>query len=61
MGIRAFHNLMVLDQACVDLFFADPHGIKMKQQIEQLDGLYTQEHAQKIGLGSRTYKLIRLD
>ncbi len=60
-GILASMDSVALDQACVDLIFADSHGNKMKQQIERLHGLRTLEHGEEIGLGQRMYKLVRLD
>lgn len=60
-GILASLDAVALDQACVDLIYADPHGAKMKQQIERLHGLRTLERGEEIGLGQRKYKLVRLD
>lgn len=60
-GILASVDPVALDQACVDLIFADPHGAKMKQQIERLHGLRTLERGEEIGLGHRKYTLVKLD
>lgn len=60
-GILASADPVALDQACVDLIYADAHGAKMKQQIERLHGLRTLEHEEEIGLGQRKYKLVKLD
>ena len=60
-GILASTDAVALDQACVDLIYADPHGTKMKQQIERLHGLRTLERGEELGLGQRKYKLVKLD
>ena len=51
---------MALDQACVDLIYAqkDGDGASLVKRIESRNGLHTLEHAEEIGLGSRTYTLV---
>ena len=52
---------MALDQACIDLVYAAEDGQSLVNRIESRNGLHTLEHAEEIGLGSRTYELVSLD
>lgn len=61
IGILASLDPVALDQACVDLVYAAPDGKSLIQRIESRNGLYILEHAEAIGLGSRTYQLVSLD
>lgn len=60
IGILASADPVALDQACIDLIYAqkDGDGASLVNRIESRDGLHTLEHAEEIGLGSRTYQLI---
>lgn len=65
-GILASTDPVALDQACVDIIYSitpeegnDPRALI--ERIEQKHGVHTIEHAEKIGLGSRQYKLISID
>ncbi len=60
IGILASTDPVALDQACIDLIYAqkDGDGKSLVNRIESRNGLHTLEHAEKIGLGSRTYTLI---
>ena len=60
IGILASLDPVALDKACVDLVFAAPDGKDLIQRIESRNGLLTLEHAEKIGLGSRNYRLVKL-
>ena len=60
IGVLASTDPLALDQACIDLVYSAPDG-KSIERIESKNGLHTLEHAAKIGLGSREYKLIMLD
>ncbi len=62
IGILASADPVALDQACVDLVYAqkDGDGASLVKRIESRNGLHTLEHAEKIGLGSRTYKLVNI-
>ena len=51
IGILASNDPVALDQACIDLVYTQAEG----------DGLHTLEHAEAIGLGSRTYTLVNVD
>ncbi|MCL2185754.1 MAG: DUF362 domain-containing protein [Treponema sp.] len=61
IGILASLDPVALDQACVDLVFAAQDGRDLIQRIESRNGLLTIEHAQLIGLGSKTYRLQSID
>lgn len=62
-GILASTDPVALDQACIDLIYAqrDGDGASLVNRIESLNGLHTLEYAEQIGLGSRTYQLISVD
>lgn len=66
MGIMASLDPVALDQACLDKVFN--HDAKpgddnqpLIKRINKLHGTHTVDHAEKIGLGSKKYKLISLD
>ncbi|MDR0444581.1 MAG: DUF362 domain-containing protein [Treponema sp.] len=61
IGILASLDPVALDQACVDLVFKAADGKDVVKRIESRNGLLTLEHAQKIGLGSKSYELKRID
>lgn len=63
IGILASVDPVALDQACIDLIYAqkDGDGASLVRRIESRDGLHTLEHAEKIGLGSRTYTVVNID
>lgn len=63
IGILASNDPVALDQACIDLVYtqAEGDGASLVQRIEDRDGLHTLEHAEAIGLGSRTYTLVNVD
>ena len=62
-GILASTDPVALDQACIDLVYAqkDSDGASLVKRIESRNGLHTLEHAEEIGLGSRTYRLVSID
>ncbi len=57
IGILASTDPVALDQACVDLVYASEDGGSLVQRMESRNGIHTLEHAEKIGLGSRSYRL----
>ncbi len=66
MGILASTDPVALDQACLDLVFN--HDSKpgdtakpLTARIQQLHGTHTVDYAEKIGLGTKKYKLISID
>ena len=66
MGILASTDPVALDQACLDLVFghqntAGDDASALKQRINDRHGIHTVEHAEKIGLGSRKYHIIKID
>ena len=61
IGILASTDPVALDQACIDLVYAAEDSSKLIKRIESKNGLHTLEHAEEIGLGSRTYKLVSID
>ena len=61
IGILASTDPVALDQACVDLVYNAPDSTSLQRRIERQNGVHTLEHAEKIGLGSRTYTLVSID
>ncbi len=63
IGILASYDPVALDQACLDLIYAqkDGDGESLVNRIESRNGLHTLEHAEEIGLGSREYNLVSID
>ena len=61
IGILASTDPVALDQACVDLVYAAEGNTSLVNRIESRNGLHTLEHAEEIGLGSRTYELVSID
>ncbi len=61
IGILASLDPVALDQAGIDLIYAAPDGQSVIQRIESRNGTHILEHAEKIGLGSRSYRLISID
>ena len=61
IGILASYDLVALDQACIDLVYNAEDGDSLVERIESRNGLHTLEHAEDIGLGSRTYELVNID
>ena len=66
MGILASTDPVALDQACLDLVFghqnsAGDDATSLMARIEKQHGIHTVEHAEKIGLGSRKYHIVKID
>ena len=63
VGILSSSDPVALDQACIDLVYAqkDGEGASLVNRIESRHGLHTLENAEKIGLGRRKYRLVSLD
>ena len=66
MGILASTDPVALDQACVDLVFTHEGGenddpAPLIERIKSRHGTHTIDHAEKIGLGTKQYKLISID
>lgn len=62
VGILASTDPVALDQACVDLVYKQKEGdgASLVRHMESRNGLHTLEHAEKIGLGSRSYKMVNV-
>lgn len=61
IGILASLDPVALDQACLDLIDKAEGNAALLRRIEERMGRHTVEHAERIGLGSRTYRLINID
>ncbi len=61
VGILASTDPVALDQACVDLVYAAPDGGTLITRMESRNGVHVLEHAEGIGLGSRSYRLVSID
>ena len=60
IGILASLDPVAVDQACVDLVYAAPDGKDLITRMESRNGIHTLEHAEAIGLGTRTYELVNI-
>ena len=61
IGILASTDPAAVDQACLDLVGNAEGNERLLRRVENRMGLHTLEHAEKIGLGSRYYRLVNLD
>lgn len=61
IGIVASYDPVAIDQACIDLAFAAEGSQSLQNRVSNRQGLHTLEHAEEIGLGSRTYRLVSID
>lgn len=61
IGILASTDPVAIDQASIDLCFAAEGSESLQQRVERQNGLHTLEHAEEIGLGSRSYDLVNID
>jgi uncharacterized Fe-S center protein len=61
IGILASLDPVALDKACVDLVYAAPDGKDLVERIKSRTGTHTLDHAEKIGLGSQKYELVKLN
>jgi len=60
IGILASLDPVALDKACVDLVYAAKDSKDLKERIESRNGILTIDHAERIGLGSKAYRLVKL-
>ena len=58
IGILASADPLAIDQAAIDLVYAMPDSRSLVNRIESRNGLHTLEAGEKIGLGSRSYRLV---
>jgi uncharacterized Fe-S center protein len=61
IGILASLDPVALDQASVDLVYAAPDSKDLIERIESRNGRLTIDHAEAIGLGTKTYELVALN
>ena len=61
VGILASLDPVALDQACVDIVYSVPDGADLIERMESRGGIHILEHAEQIGLGSRSYHLVDIN
>lgn len=61
IGILASRDPVAIDQAGIDMVSNADGNEKLMERIADRNGLHTLETAEKIGVGSRKYKLVNLD
>lgn len=61
IGVLASTDPVAIDQASIDLAFAAEGSKPLVERVNSRNGLHTLEYAEKIGLGSRKYELVKLD
>ena len=60
IGILASLDPLAIDQASIDLVWKASDSGSLIERVERQNGRHILEHAKKIGLGSRNYRLIEL-
>ena len=62
LGIFASYDPVALDKACIDAVYAsqDPGNRFLIERMESRNGTYTLDVAEKMGIGSKEYKLITI-
>ncbi len=61
IGILVSTDPVAIDQAGIDMVSVADGNQKLMERIADRNGLHTLEAAEKIGVGSRKYKLVNLD
>ena len=61
IGILVSTDPVAIDQAGIDMVSVADGNEKLMERIADRNGLHTLEAAEKIGVGSRKYKLVNLD
>jgi len=61
LGVLASLDPVALDKATVDLVYAAEDGAEVIERIESRNGLHAIEWAEKLGLGTQDYELVRID
>ena len=61
IGILASTDPVAIDQAAIDLVWNVDGSEGLRNRINDRNGLHTLEHAEEIGLGSRSYRLVDID
>lgn len=62
IGIAASVDPVAVDKACLDFIYnsKDSGKEKLIKRIEEMHGIHTIEHAEKIGIGSTNYEIIEI-
>ncbi|GHV03916.1 hypothetical protein AGMMS50229_04150 [Campylobacterota bacterium] len=60
IGILSSLDPVALDQACVDLVKAAPDGGSLVERMRSQNGEHILTHSEKLGVGKRQYKLVKL-
>lgn len=61
IGILASTDPVAIDRAAIDLVWDADGSKSLRNRINAQHGIHTLEHAEEIGLGSRSYRLVDLD
>lgn len=61
IGILASLDPVSLDKACVDLVYKADDSSALKERIESRHGTHVLNYGEEIGLGTRNYKLVKID
>ncbi|MDP3149309.1 MAG: DUF362 domain-containing protein [Ignavibacteria bacterium] len=61
IGILASLDPVALDQACVDLVYKAHDGHDLVKRMKEKNAVHTLEHAEELGLGNRSYKIIDIE
>lgn len=63
IGIFASLDPVAVDRACIDAVYSseDPGKKHLIERIEERNGAYLLDYAEKLGLGSNSYELIRIE
>lgn len=63
IGIAASLDPVALDRACVDMIYnsEDPEKSHLIERIERQNGIHLLEISEKLGIGSNSYELIKLE
>ena len=60
IGILSSLDPVALNQACIDLVKNAPDGASLAMRMESRNGYRTIDHAAEIGLGTKSYELVKL-
>jgi uncharacterized Fe-S center protein len=63
IGILTSLDPVALDKACIDLIYQadDKDSASLRERIESRKGVHILDYAAEIGLGGKTYELVRLE
>lgn len=60
IGMLASLDPLAIDQASIDMIYIAPDSGSLRRRIESRQGLHTLDAGEKIGLGSRKYRLVEI-